>query len=602
VAEFLERVRDDPLADLTSRPVALQSLDAQVALLPYALILFAVALPVAGWAGSFARDQVWMLASLAICAINWGAFYAATGWLKRDPRARSDVGLRTRVQVLGGLLWALAVAQVSAIGAGAGLARDEILLLATGAAAMCVFFSAPVLPALLIVGPAAAAAPVTLLYLDPESRQNGRIALAAIALVSALSLILNRLLRRQFALAAEREQLVQDRAASLREAERLAKSKSDLLATLSHEIRNGLTGATHVLAAAAGAGGRGAPSREQLTAALGAARDLLSVLDATLDMETAEAGRLSTDARPFDLPRMAEELALLTRPPAAGKGLELSVHVDEDLASADGAAVADPARVRQVLTNLLGNAVKYTVRGRIELRLSRPQPGRARIEVVDTGPGLSPEELEAAFQPFNRIARTAAGVPGAGLGLSLSRQLAELMGGALTAESALGVGSAFRLDLLFDPVARVAEPAEPVPAAGPAPAPKLRILAAEDDALHAAMLRSVLEQLGHNVLQAHDGRRALELAQICDVDVIMLDVRLPGMDGPQATRAIRSLDGGNATAPVIAIIGGDAEEATAALAAGADQVLRKPVTVNSVARALAAAQRGPREPAVRLIA
>ena len=569
--------------------MALQSLDAQAALLPYALILFGVSLPIYGWASSYAPNNIWISASLAIFAINWAAFYAALDWLKRRPQAAQDVGLRTRVHVLGGLLWAAAVAQVSAIGAHAGLARESILMMAVAAAAMCVFFSAPLLPALLIVGPAAAVTPLAILFSDPELRPLARMALAAIALVMALSLILNRLLRQQFALFAERELLIDDRARSLMRAEKLAKSKSDLLSTLSHEIRNGLTGAAHVLAAAAGAGGRTAPSREQLTAALGAAEDRLGVLDATLDMVTAEAGRLALEAEPIDLARLAQELVVLSRPLAAAKGLELAIHIDEDLAA--GAALADPMRARQILANLLGNAVKYTVRGRIELRLSRLADDRLRVEVVDTGPGLTPEELDKAFQPFARIKRTAAGVPGAGLGLPLARQLAGMMGGTIQAESAVGIGCSFRLDLPFDARA-VGAGDEVAPATAAAGLVQdLRVLVAEDDALHAAMLRSVLEQLGHHVLQAHDGQRACELAQICDVDLIMLDVRLPVMDGPQTARAIRRIDGPAAKVPIIAVIGGDADEAAALLEAGADQVLRKPVTVANVARALAAALR-----------
>ena len=205
----------------------------------------------------------------------------------------------------------------------------------------------------------------------------------------ALSLILNRLLRHQFALSAEHEQLVEDRARSLEQAETLAKSKSDLLATLSSEIRNGLTGATHVLAAAVG-GGRTAPSRDQLTAALGATEELLSVLDATLDMATAEAGQLTLDPRPFDLAALMHDLAIQSRPQAAAKGLQLSVHVDEELNAARGSTIGDPVRVRQIAAAVLGNAIKYTVRGRIELRLTRALPDRIRLEVVDTGPGLSP--------------------------------------------------------------------------------------------------------------------------------------------------------------------------------------------------------------------
>lgn len=584
--------------NLASQAVAVQSLDAQVALLPYALSLFGVALPIYGWMGAYASNRMWMLATLALFAIDWAAFYAFMDWMRRRPDQNRDLARRTRVQILGGLLWALTVAQIAAVGAGAGLARDEILMMTVGGAAICVFLSAPVLPALLIVAPAAAAAPLLYLLADPQSAPLGRFALGGIALVMALSLIMNRLLRRQFALAAEREQLIAASVQSLERAERLAKSKSNLLATLSHEIRNGLTGAAHVLAAAAGAGGRSAPSREQLTAALGAAEDLLTVLDATLDMETAQSGRLVIAAQPFDLPRLGQELALLNRPQAAAKGLELSIHVDEALTAGAGAASADPARVRQILANLLGNAIKYTVRGRIELRLSRISGRRVRAEVVDTGPGLSPEELGDAFEPFSRIKRTAAGVPGAGLGLPLARRLAELMGGEVAAESAVGIGCSFRLDLPFDPAVQLVAVDEPLAAQGPAAglAKTLRVLVGQDDALQAAMLRSVLEQLGHHVLQAHDGQRVLELAQLCEVDLIMLDSRLAVLDGPQTAGAIRQLDGAAARTPIIAIIGGDGEEANACLDAGATQVLRKPVSVGSVARAIAAALRNELRP------
>lgn len=579
--------------NLASRAVALQSLDAQAALLPYALTLFGMALPIYGWVCTFAPDRMWMLGTLALFAINWAAFYGVVDWMRRRPDQKDDAARRARVQILGGLLWSLTVAQIAALGANAGPARDEILMMAVGGAATCFFFSAPVLPALLIVGPAAAAAPLIFLLSDPKSATLGHVAMGGIALVMALSLIMNRLLRRQFALAAEREQLIAARAQSLERAERLAKSKSNLLATLSHEIRNGLTGAAHVLAAAAGAGGRSAPSREQLTAALGAAEDLLTVLDATLDMETAQSGRLVIDAQPFDLARLAHELVLLNRPQAAAKGLELSIHIDEALGANGCAALADPARVRQILANLLGNAIKYTVRGRIELRLARLSGQRVRTEVVDTGPGLAAEELEAAFEPFSRIKRTAAGVPGAGLGLPLARHLAELMGGEVAAESAVGIGCSFRLDLPFDTAAKL-EPADEqltAPASAAGLARTLRVLVGQDDALQAAMLRSVLEQLGHHVLQAHDGQRALELAQLCEVDLIMLDARLSVLDGAQAARAIRKLDPPIAHTPIIAIIGGDSEEASACLEAGASQILRKPVSVGSVARAIAAALR-----------
>ncbi|MFN3513988.1 MAG: hybrid sensor histidine kinase/response regulator [Phenylobacterium sp.] len=569
---------------------AQQALEAQTALLPYAIAVFVISLPAYVWAGSFAPNAVWMTASFAIFAGAWGVFYAVVNWLKR-PEARANVALRGKVHIFAGLLWSGAVAQIAAFADGAGPAREALMLTAVAAAVVIIFFASPWLPSLLIVGSAAAAGPLFLLFVDPESRNLFDPAWGAVALAMALSLILNRVLRRQFALAAEREQLIAERAGKVEEARRLAQSKSDLVATLSHEIRNGLTGVAHVLAAAAGRNGRSAPSREQLSAALDAANDLISVLNTTLDSETAEAGRLDVETRPFDAVALARDLVLLHRPNAAAKGLELTLHVDADLVGrAAGAAIADAHRARQILANLLGNALKFTVRGRIEVRIERTPAGALAIEIADTGPGLGAEELARAFEPFARIERTSAGTSGAGLGLSLSRRLARLMGGELAAHSAVGVGSCFRLELPYDETLSPERDEEAdTPEAAPALAGRkgLRVLIAEDDTLNAAMLRAVVEQLGHLVVHAIDGRRAVDLAKVCEFDLLMIDGRMPNLDGPAAIAAVRALEGRAGRTPIVAVIGGDAEEAGECLDAGADAVLRKPVSVAAVARAVA---------------
>ncbi|MDP1737632.1 MAG: ATP-binding protein [Caulobacter sp.] len=586
-------------ADRGGDAVTLQSLEAQRGLLPYALALFAVSLPIYVWAGSFAPNSVWMAATFAVFAVNWGAFYAVVNWLRTEESR--DVARRARVQILSGLLWSGACAQIAAFAEGAGPAREALLMVSVGGAVACFFFTAPWLTGLLIVGPAAAAAPLIGLLRHPESRPEGLLAWGALALTMALCLILNRLLRGQFAMAAEREALISERASSLDKAERLARSKSDIVSTLSHEIRNGLTGVTHVLAAAVGQGGRAAPSREQLAAALDAAKDLVAVLNATLDSETAEAGRLSLEREPFDPVRLTRDLVLLNRPYAAAKGVELVLHVEPELEqSAAGAVIGDMTRARQVLANLIGNAVKYTVRGRIEARIERRGDGLIAIAIADTGPGLSAEELEQAFEPFRRVERTGAGIPGAGLGLSLARQLAGLMGGVLQGQSAMGVGSCFTLELPWNESAAIpgAEQINFAPPTGAAQGRVLRVLVAEDDALNAAMLRAILEQLGHQVVGANNGRRALELAQLADFDLLMLDGRMPQMDGPQTAAAVRALSSPIALAPIIAVIGGDADEARECLDAGCDAVLRKPVTVAGVARAVADAAARVRQDAV----
>ena len=243
-----------------------------------------------------------------------------------------------------------------------------------------------------------------------------------------------------------------------------------------------------------------------------------------------------------------------------------------------------------MLASLVGNAVKYTARGRVEVRLQRLGPDRIRFEVADTGPGLSADELELAFEPFSRIERIGLGLPGAGLGLPLSRELTKLMGGELAAESAVGVGSRFWFDLPYDPLTSSDaddEEARDAAASAASPARGLRVLLAQDDALNAAMLRAVLGQLGHQVVNAQDGRRALELAQFCQFDLIILDGRMPLLAGPEAAAELRALSDAAGAAPIIAVIGSEAGEAQACLAAGVDEVLRKPVTVAGVARVVA---------------
>jgi CheY-like chemotaxis protein len=242
--------------------------------------------------------------------------------------------------------------------------------------------------------------------------------------------------------------------------------------------------------------------------------------------------------------------------------------------------LADEARTRQVLGNLLGNAVKYTSRGAVILRVEAAGPGRLRFEVSDSGPGLTPEELSLAFTPFKRIGRTAAGVPGAGLGLSLSRSLAHLMTGELGAGSAIGRGSRFWLELPYD---AAAGPSQRVVAADPGQ--PLRVLVVEPDSLSTVMLRAALDQLGHRMLHTHDGGRALELLRSCEVDALLVG----GTDSAEIVRGVRAMPSSAAELRIAALLGPEAQDADTCLRAGADAIIRKPVTVGAVARALAAA-------------
>lgn len=256
---------------------------AQAALLPYALAAFAIGLPVFVWGAGHAADAAWLAAILAIFALAWGAFYVVVNWLKTA--AAADLAARARIQVLGGLIWAAAIAATAVFAHFAGPPRQTLLLMSLGAAMTCVVFTAPWLPSLLIVAPAALAAPVALLFLDAADLPVARAALAAAALALALALLVNRILRGQYALAAELQRVVGERAEQAEAARRFARVKADLVDTLSDELRDGLTGLAHVLAAAAR--GRAAPTRQQVAAALDTVNELLAIVGAP---EAAEAG------------------------------------------------------------------------------------------------------------------------------------------------------------------------------------------------------------------------------------------------------------------------------------------------------------------------
>jgi signal transduction histidine kinase len=573
-----------PVPSRGGASVTEQALAAQEGLLPYALAAFGVTLPMYVWVGGHAADAPWMSCTFISFGLAWGALYGVVNWLKTPEAA--DLRRRGRVHLYCGLMWAAAVAQIAVFADRAGPVRETLLEAALAAGMICTFFASVWLPSLLVVAPVAVAGPLIAFFARPESRGAGQVAWGATAMALALGLLVNQILRRQFALAAEREGLVAESAQQAAIATRLARSKSDLVSALSSEVRNGLTGVAHVLAAAAGRGGRAAPSREQLNAALDATGDLLDVVATTLDAETAQAGRLTVDLHPLDAVGLARGLVQRARPRAAAKGLEVALVVDPELsARTTGAVLGDPARVRQALAALVSNAVKYSLRGRVEVRIGLAGPDRLSIAVADTGPGLSDAEMALAFEPFQRIARTCAGAPGAGLGLTLARDLARLMGGAVTGESAPGVGSCFVLQLPWREDL-VAEPLE-----GPADAGlervALKVLLAETDALAAAQLRAQLEQLGHQVLQAADGARAVELARNLQLDLVMAG---SGSEAQALLTQVRDL-------PRVAVIGGDPDEARDAIAAGASAILRKPFGLPALARALADAQSAERQAA-----
>lgn len=292
--------------------------------------------------------------------------------------------------------------------------------------------------------------------------------------------------------------------------------------------------------------GREAPDAATVELAHACAHDVVAMLNNVLDHAQSEAGRMRLDPRPFELRPALERAAALARPRARAKGLALELDVAMELPDA---VVGDGPRLHQVWLNLLGNALKFTEEGAVILRARRGGADRIRFQVEDTGIGIPAGQLDRLFQPFQQAGDdTYRRFGGSGLGLAICRQLAELMGGALSVESEEGRGSTFTLEVPL-PEFRTQEflaAAEP---------PALRILVAEDNAQARSLLKQVLEADGHAVKTVPTGEAALKEVQAEAFDLVLMDCRMPVMDGFEATEAIRRLEGPVARIPVLGLTG-----------------------------------------------
>jgi CheY-like chemotaxis protein len=325
--------------------VSEQGMKAQAALLPFALLAFGVSLPVFVWVAGHAANAEWMSAAFATFAVGWGAFYGVVNWLKTE--AATDLRMRARVQILGGLVWAVAIAGLAAFAHYAGPVRETLLLLILGAAMVCVVLTATWLPSLLIVAPVAVAGPLIAFFVNPAAdTAMARVALGAAALGLALALGVNRILRRQYALIAERERLLAERAEQAESARRFARVKSDLVDSLSDELRDGLTGVSHVLTTAAR--GRAAPTRQQIGVALDAVNELLAIVGAGPAVEAEQPARrlriLTVEPDPLAAATLRASLEQLghqvVHTTQAARAVELARICDLDLA-----VCGDPAAI-----------------------------------------------------------------------------------------------------------------------------------------------------------------------------------------------------------------------------------------------------------------
>jgi len=385
-----------------------------------------------------------------------------------------------------------------------------------------------------------------------------------------------------------------------RAAEQVAEAKSRFLALMSHEIRTPLTGVlgmTDLLLRTP----LEQRQRSQADAIRKSGEVLLRVVNDSLDLARIEAGKLSLDPVPFDPGALLHEVAAIEEGIAEAKGVALVVDVAP---GAPTRVVGDAVRIKQILLNLVGNALKFTERGHIHLGLTVGFGGIVRYRIEDTGPGMSADLVERLFSRFVQSDGVSRRHGGSGLGLAICQELTQLMHGRIHASSMPGQGSVFTVELpLLDPRITPADPAEaaavreaPPPASGVAvpagdpargtPAAALRILLVEDDAMIAAVASGLLESAGHGVVHAPQGLAAMvELAR-GRFDLAIVDLDLPGIDGMQLTRMIRN-QAAHAALPVIAITarsGGDEE--AAAKASGMDGFLRKPLTAHRLGEAI----------------
>ena len=382
-------------------------------------------------------------------------------------------------------------------------------------------------------------------------------------------------------LATERDQA---RAAKLT-AETASLAKGDFLAIMSHEIRTPLNGVLGMAQAMENAPLSRA-QRERLDVIRESGESLLAILNDVLDLSKIEAGKLELEVAPFELEGLARGAHAAFSGVARAKGLDFDLSIAPD---ALGSYLGDSARIRQILYNLISNAVKFTAEGGVQATILRTEAG-VRVSVADTGVGIPPDRIGQLFNKFVQVdSSTTRQFGGTGLGLAICRQLIEAMGGTIVIASEPGEGTVFTVDLPLAMVAAAVSPQKPVAEVEEAAGRPLRVLAAEDNAINRLVLKTLLGQFDLEPVLVEDGEQAVEAWEAQDWDLILMDVQMPKLDGPSAARRIRALEAerGRPPTPIIALTANAMTHQTDAYrAAGMDDVVTKPIEVHDLLRAI----------------